>query len=257
MYHGLADANHPSGSVSAAEEIYVLDANVFSQQLAFLHEHGYTTVLFADVLAGRPLPDKSVILTFDDGHVSNYTLALPLLKQNAMRAEFFITTEWIGREYFLHNEQIQELAHAGMGIGSHGHSHRYFDDLSPDELRLELNTSKEILQNITGLEVTTLSAPGGRYSERVSSAIADCGYRMWCSSQPGYLRPERFFQVPRFAIKKSTSLEVFSQILAQNRLYLLRLSFRQWILSTLKKLIGNQGYAAVHRQIAHFLNRQK
>lgn len=81
MYHSLL----PGGNSD-----FVIDPALFEQDLIYLQQQGYTTVTVADLIAyvheGKPLPEKPVMLTFDDGYYNNYLYAHPLLKQYGMRA---------------------------------------------------------------------------------------------------------------------------------------------------------------------------
>lgn len=78
MYHGLLKEEKRQGA-------YVISPSQFEQDLRYLQENGYTTVVVADLIAyvqdGKPLPVKPVMLTFDDGFYNNYVYAFPLLKQ--------------------------------------------------------------------------------------------------------------------------------------------------------------------------------
>jgi len=123
MYHALEDKAHPAGAKDAGEQRYVLQVSQFREQMEHLHQEGYKTFLLDELQALVDWPVKSVVLTFDDGHESNFTLALPILQEYRFKAEFFITTGWIGTQYFMTEEQIRGLYRAGMGIGSHGVTH--------------------------------------------------------------------------------------------------------------------------------------
>ena len=78
MYHGLLKEEKRQGQ-------FIISPNLFEQDLRYLQENGYTTVVIADLIAyvqdGKPLPEKPVMLTFDDGYYNNYLYAVPLLKQ--------------------------------------------------------------------------------------------------------------------------------------------------------------------------------
>lgn len=78
MYHGLLKEEKRQGQ-------FIISPNLFEQDLRYLQENGYTTVVIADLIAyvqeGKPLPEKPVMLTFDDGYYNNYLYAFPLLKQ--------------------------------------------------------------------------------------------------------------------------------------------------------------------------------
>ena len=71
---------------------------------------------------------KAVVISFDDGDVSNRTVALPLLKERGLAAEFFVTADFVDQPGMLSATQTRELAEAGMGVQSHGCTHRYLED---------------------------------------------------------------------------------------------------------------------------------
>ena len=89
---------------------YVIGPSVLEQDLAYLKEQGYETVTTEDVIAyvyqGTPLPEKPVMITFDDGYYSNYIYAYPLLKQYDMQGVLSI----IGRYTDVYSETGEENA---------------------------------------------------------------------------------------------------------------------------------------------------
>ena len=80
-------------------------------------------------------------ITFDDGDVSNIEVALPMLLERGMVAEFFITSDFIDQPGMLSSKDVRSLADAGMGIGAHGKSHRFLEDLDQEDLEVELEDS--------------------------------------------------------------------------------------------------------------------
>ena len=92
------------------------------EDLEWLSGHGYVTVLPSQLVAGEPLPDKAVMLTFDDGYRSNYQLAYPLLQEYQARAVISVIVKYIQDEdpYFLTWDMCREMARSGLvEIGSH------------------------------------------------------------------------------------------------------------------------------------------
>jgi peptidoglycan/xylan/chitin deacetylase (PgdA/CDA1 family) len=73
--------------------------------------------------SAKPISPKSVVLTFDDGWESQYTLAYPLLQKYHYPATFFIATNMIGKKQFMSWEELQNLNAHGMTVGSHTKSH--------------------------------------------------------------------------------------------------------------------------------------
>src|SRR5882672_2555390 len=116
MYHEIADVTATSSRLAVAPE-------AFASQLAYLHDAGFTAVTagaLAKILAGSAgaLPERPVVLTFDDGSGDFYSQALPLLKQYGHTATLFQTTGWIGvddgQERMLNWRELSEIAEAGI-----------------------------------------------------------------------------------------------------------------------------------------------
>lgn len=246
MYHAIEDADHPAGAQDAGEQLYILQTEQFRQQMDYLHSKGYQTYLLEELQAMDAWPEKAVVLTFDDGHESNFTLALPILQQYGFKAHFFITTGWTGTPHFLTADQIKALHEAGMGIGSHGVTHRFLTDLNDTEIEFELDASKHTLQQILGKEIHSFSAPGGRIVRKQFSAAKELGYNYVCTSCPDLLKnKEILFDIPRFSIK-ADSTEYFERIVLNNiktrRMILLRYN----LLNLSKRLLGNTTYKRIH-----------
>lgn len=134
----------------------------------------------------RP-PD--VLLTFDDGY-EHYRDTLPsTIERFAVRPLIFVPTAWIGLpnrwDYshriqplkHLSREGIRELAGVGARFGAHGHRHRVLNGLSAEDIREELQTARQILEDLLGTEVDCISYPFGRASKQVQELAAECGYR--------------------------------------------------------------------------------
>jgi peptidoglycan/xylan/chitin deacetylase (PgdA/CDA1 family) len=249
MYHAVED--HPGGNLPASERLYVLSRESFLAQMQYLAEHGFQTLLLTELDEEKTIPPKSIVLTFDDGHSSNYSIALPILRNFGFRAEFFITTAWIGEPDFLTIEQIKGLYVQGMAVGSHGHSHRFFDDLTDRELHQELLDSRAILESIISEKVQSVSAPGGRVSRMLSQLIRELNFSFLCTSRFGYMTPGMENQIcPRMVIKNTTSLETFCRIVEQDNLYIRQQQRKYLLLSLLKKILGNSRYARWHNSVS-------
>lgn len=243
MYHALEDAAHPAGAKDAGEQRYVLQVSQFREQMEYLHREGYRTFLLDELQKLAEGPEKAVVLTFDDGHESNFTLALPILQELGFKAEFFITTGWIGTPYFMSEEQILGLHQAGMGIGSHGVTHQFFDDMTDSDCERELQESMVTLSQITGCKVSTFSAPGGRLSSNVTCLAEKLDYSAVCTSLPGVMVKSSFpYSIPRFALQRDMETQLFSAIVRADDVCLRKLSRRNSILFFAKKMLGNRGY---------------
>src|SRR5215471_5619025 len=124
-------------------------------------------------------------ISFDDGHISNYSSALPLLEKYSRKAIFFVIVGRIGEDKdFMTWAHLKELVALGHRVEAHSWSHTFLTSCSDSELHNELERSREVLQERTGAPVTALSAPHGRWDRRVVRACAAAGYRQLYTSSP-------------------------------------------------------------------------
>lgn len=241
MYHALEQEGDPAGARDPGEQLYVLEVSRFREQMSHLKRHGYRTFLWDELQALERWPDKAVVLSFDDGHRSNFTLALPILLEHGFKAHFFVTTGWTGTEPFLDQEQIRGLHQAGMALGSHGVTHRFLPDLPQADLEWELRASRTELEACLGVPVRSISYPGGRVDRRTQEAARAAGYRLAFGSVPGYCRPgRRQTLIDRIAVTVSTTPEAFASLLEGRGLN--RIMLRHALLSATKSVLGNQLY---------------
>ena len=142
MYHNLAQEGSGNDTISVQR---------FEEHLAALQDAGYTTITFQDLLAyveqGTELPEKPVLLTFDDGYESNYTLAYPLLQQYQMKATIFVIGVSMGKDTYkdtgqamiphFTQEQAAEMEASGLvAIESHGYDMHEFQGRDPEPIRV-------------------------------------------------------------------------------------------------------------------------
>jgi peptidoglycan/xylan/chitin deacetylase (PgdA/CDA1 family) len=129
---------------------------------------------------GEPL-----VASFDDGHISNYTIALPLLEKYGCKATFFVLVGRIGKHAnSLCWQQLREMNSLGHRIESHGWAHRFLTDCAGPVLDEELLRSREVLEDHLGRNVEEISAPHGRWNLRVLKACGAAGYRRFYTSDP-------------------------------------------------------------------------
>lgn len=116
---------------------YTMTVDALRRDLDWLRGHDYATVLPRELAAGQcddgsPLPDKFVLLTFDDGYASNYLLAFPVLKEYGAKATISLITSRIdnGKPGFLNWEQCREMAESGLvEFASHTHDFHIRDEV--------------------------------------------------------------------------------------------------------------------------------
>ena len=111
------------------------------------------------------LPEKPVLITFDDGYYDNYQNAFPVLARYGMSAAFFVITGMLWEPDRMAPRHIQEMLQAGMSFGSHTVSHRSLGELTVEEMRAELDDSKTTLESVLGQSVTFVAYPKGSYNQ--------------------------------------------------------------------------------------------
>ena len=165
---------------------YTMTTDALRRDLDWLRSKGYVTILPRELAAGRcddgsQLPEKAVLLTFDDGYESNYTLAFPILQEYGAKAAISLITARIDGEKpgFLSWEQCREMAASGLiEFASHTNNlHISSDTLGINRMDGEteeaygarvfpdLETSIERIETETGQNVTTFTYPLGDMDE--------------------------------------------------------------------------------------------
>jgi len=152
-----------------------------------------------DRVAQSPDPARYVI-TFDDGNLSDYTIALPALLERGLPARFFVLTGRLGTKGSLDGDQLCALRAAGMVLGSHGIAHVPWPELDDGALTEELIQSRAMLEEICGEPVTEAGIPFGRYDARVLRALRHAGYTTAWSSDCGTTNTEVFLR-PRTSLR--------------------------------------------------------
>jgi peptidoglycan/xylan/chitin deacetylase (PgdA/CDA1 family) len=244
MYHGLhASAADPG----CFDPRYSVTPAAFEQQMRCLARHpGGHWLPAADLpLQLPPLREgrAAVMVSFDDGDVSNALQALPRLQACGLGAVFFVTSEHVGRGGMLSPAQLRMLADAGMQIGSHGASHRFLSSLDTSALYSELQRSRDALEQIIARRVDLIALPGGRGGPRELDAALTVGYTAVFGSQPGDNRdwqPGRYLQ--RVPITRELDFAGFEQVLNWGGATVRRMRWRHNLLSMPKRVLGDDRY---------------
>ena len=179
----------------------------FASQLDWLKDNAYTTLSLEEFVSyakeGEGFPEKSVLITFDDGYAGIPDRVLPELKKRGMKAALFIIIDRLGetedRYPYLTVSQLLEAAkEENISLGSHSISHPALDQLSKDAMMLELARSKRILENFTGRKIQAFAYPFGNYNEAVIDAVKAAGYDAAFAVQDrGLCGHEARYSIPR------------------------------------------------------------
>ncbi len=155
---------------------------LFDEQMAYLKDNGYITItpeeLYEGITGNMVLPERPVLITFDDGYVDNYVNAMPIIKKYGMRATVFVVPGFTDvQANYLTWDQLKEMEKNGFNIQSHTLNHRALEELPDDEIRAELLNSKLLLEKNLGHEINFLAYPTGTYNLHIAGIAKDVGYK--------------------------------------------------------------------------------
>ena len=188
----------------------------FERQIRFLSENGFRSIL-PDELPVRRGDEKVCLITFDDGFVSVYDTALPILRKYGFVATLFVATGYIGKHSgyargtgdeahrLLGAAELQDLALAGWRIANHLHSHRDLRTLSPQEIALEYRTSYEELSRLGFASGARFVAyPCNCFTQEAMDILAREGVRLaFIGENRLYAVSGSSFAIPRMDVTKS------------------------------------------------------
>jgi peptidoglycan/xylan/chitin deacetylase (PgdA/CDA1 family) len=173
---------------------------VFEDHMRFLISQGYKPIALDSLLTTKlQIPEeRSVIITFDDGYLDFYENAYPILKKYGATATVFLPTFYIGQSRSMFKKrpcliwpEVRELSKNGITFGSHSHSHTKLKDLAPEELEKELKCSKETIENMIDMPVSSFSFPYAfpeskkDFVRLLKSNLADAGYKIGVTTRIG------------------------------------------------------------------------
>lgn len=216
MYHYIG--NNPDPKDRARDSLSVTPDR-FHAQMQYLKDNGYNTIsldtMYAALKKITPLPDKPVILTFDDGYVDFYYNAYPLLRAMGFSATVFIPTGLVGDKPYLNWQQIKEMHSSGMvNFGAHTVSHAHLPALPADEAFKELTDSKKRLQDELGAPINFMAYPSGSSSNFIIELTKRAGYVGAVSTWPGTIQSEgTIYSMPRMRVSGFIDLKDFIELL--------------------------------------------
>ena len=215
MYHYIR--NNPDPNDTLGDDLSVSPDN-FKDQLTYLKSHGFTTVSLDDLVlaltGSRDLPQKPIILTFDDGYDDMYTTAYPLLRDNGMVATSYVVTGFIAKAGYMDERAITELDKSGVvTIGSHTQYHVDLSKQTSKRAATEIIESKKKLEQLLGHTVNHFCYPSGKYTDEVVTAVNGAGYLTATTVDPGntHTYNDRL-TLTRVRIHGNTTIEKFGQL---------------------------------------------
>lgn len=207
MYHSVG--------VNALNSVRRTD---YEAQMEMLVER-FTTARVSDLFRASPRDaDNVVCVTFDDGYLDNYEVALPVLEQLGIKATFFVATGFlngrmptsVGEVPMMTSDHVRELANLGHEIGAHTKSHLRLTTIPLEAARREVAMSKEYLESLLGREVVSFAYPRGAFDEQVKTLVDSLGFRVAVTTREGLVGSDPdWLALPRVWISRTLSAGAF------------------------------------------------
>lgn len=259
LYHDLAE-----DGAQLSSEAYMKDRTVslgrFREQMQYLVDQGYHSLTmeeYFDALDGnKTLPEKCVLITFDDGLRSHYELAYPVLKELGLVGVFFVIGDRIDQANSFTKDEMLEMVGDGMEIASHGHTHTFLAYVSEKDLVWELTESKRALEAAIGRRVDFFAYPGGHYTKSMLSLLKDIGYRGACSCLYGWNdKATNPYLLKRIDIRQRMNIEDFAECFDSKNLRFY--SFVYMVKGALRKVVGRQLYTKIRKKMYRYYKLQR
>ncbi len=231
LYHRITDDLEPNP--------VLISSKAFRQQMQYLYNHKYRVIGVSELVSElnrltssqvlnpkiqKCLSSKTVLITFDDGYYSNYLNAYPILKEFGFPATIFLTTGLIGMDKtnpkykntlfpkMLSWENIREMAENGIEFGAHTINHPHLTQINIEEAKREIEESKKVVNELTGLPVMAFSYPYGEYNEEIKKLAEEAGFACAFTAKPGMNREGTdLWNLRRIAINGDDSLSDFKK----------------------------------------------
>ncbi|MDR3596987.1 polysaccharide deacetylase family protein [Clostridium sp.] len=191
-------------------------------QLKYIKDQGYITLTMSELkdylLNNFPIPEKSIVITFDDGYMDNYYNAFPILKEFNMDATIFCITSDLNGSYYLSKEAIKEMSSYGIDIESHTVNHPKLSKMTYEEQLTELKESKKTLESITGKTVDSVAYPFGDFNEDSVKAAKSAGYTLAFTTNRGLAdRDDNPLKLDRIYISSAYDMNTFKEVLTKTK----------------------------------------
>lgn len=169
----------------ADKAISTISPQVFEEHIVTLLNNGYTPIDFDDIYNASKgistMPEKPVVICFDDGYIGNYTLAYPILYKHGVKATIFIVAQTVGQvlptSVHFDWEQAKIMQQSGLvSIQSHTYSHGDLTLMSNYDIERELRLSKYLIEKNLGTKCDYVAFPYGFYNQRIQDAAKRAGY---------------------------------------------------------------------------------
>ncbi len=197
MYHRFDESKYPSTNIQL--DIFKKHLEIIENEgIKFIHPHELKKSLV------EKKNERKILFTVDDGLLSFYENAWPILKEKKIPMILFVNTREVGSFNYMNWEQIRELYNdENVEIGNHSHSHEYLVDESPELIKSDILKSIQIFKNKLGKNSDFFSYPFGEYSLEFKNIIKELGFKFAFGQHSGVIDETKDpLELPRFPINE-------------------------------------------------------
>ncbi|GFZ32693.1 deacetylase [Clostridium zeae] len=199
----------------------VLDPAKFKEQMKYLKDNGYFPItldeLYSYLKEDKGIPEKSIVITFDDGYLGTYTYAFPILKEFGFKATIFMISDYVNNPSYLSVEQIKELSNYGIDIQNHFGEVSNISKLNINKQIDTLKKSKQTLEGFLSKSISYVAFPASNLTEDSKKAAEQAGYKMSFNLQSTTLaladKKDNIYNLDRLYIGNKHTLNDFIKIL--------------------------------------------
>jgi peptidoglycan/xylan/chitin deacetylase (PgdA/CDA1 family) len=210
-YHQIRDWK-PSDSKRSKD--YIVPPETFRAQMKMLSDNGYHTILpdqlYQYLTRSMPLPDKPILLCFDDTDLDQYGTAYPELKRYGFKGVFFIMTVSLGRPRYMDKAQVKELFDAGHIIGSHTWDHHNVKKYQGNDWTIQIDKPTRVLEAITGKPIRYFAYPFGLWNRQAITELRKRGFIAAFQLNEKRDEQEPLFTIRRIIVPGYWSLKAFN-----------------------------------------------
>lgn len=244
----------PGAAGRYSDGFYRIIAGELEALLSHLRKLGYHSVSSREFRRWQQhthtLPERALVLTFDDGYASHLDLVAPLLLRYRFSGTFFVVPALIETQGYLSWQDLRKLAFLGMEIGSHGMSHRPLTGLAPQDIEQELTMSKHRLEEQLGVPIRALAIPRGAWNRQILEATQRAGYEaVWLSHIGTNGRETNPFALRRVVVRQPFSAEHLVSMVEGWQPAFWWAANQQLLIRFLKRALGIYRYEQLKRRL--------
>ncbi|MDC0524631.1 polysaccharide deacetylase family protein [Pelagibacteraceae bacterium] len=197
MYHRFEENKYPSTNIKLIDfkkHIEIIRKN----NIRFINPKNFEEELT------KNKKERKILLTIDDGFLSFYQNAWPILKKNKIPFILFVSTREVGSFNYMSWDQIKEISKEEfVEIGNHSHTHEYLVDENNVMIKADIKKSIDIFKKKLGRNSVFFSYPFGEYSVNFKNIIKSFGFKYAFGQHSGVIdETKNFYELPRFPINE-------------------------------------------------------